>query len=92
LHKLRFVVTKVVPNAEIEYVPASRFLRRYFPRNTLSIEQKEGACVFTATGTYRVGWWVRTFARKQLQRGLSSVRKHMKEEGENMKRILETER
>jgi hypothetical protein len=89
LHKLKFLVTKVVPNAEIEYVPVSRFLRRYFPGNAFYIEPKEGTCVFTATGTYRVGWLVRTFARKRLERGLSSVRKHMKEEGENLKRILE---
>ena len=91
LHKLKFVVTKVVPNEEIEYVPVSRFLRRYFPKNTFTIEQKEDTCVFTATGTYRVGWLVRTFAKNRLERGLSSVRKHMKEEGKNLKRMLEAE-
>jgi len=91
LHKLKFLVTKIVPNAEIEYVPVSRFLRRYFPRNTFCIEPKEGASVFTATGTCRVGWLARTFAKKRLERRLSSVRKHMKEEGENLKRILEGE-
>ncbi len=91
LHKLKFLVTKVVPNREIQYVPLSRFLRRYFPKNTFYIELKEEACVFTATGTFRVGWFVRTFANNRLNRGLSSVRKHMKEEGENLKRILEAE-
>ena len=91
-HKLKFVVTKVVPNTEIEYVPVSRFLRRYFPKNTFYIESKERTCVFTATGTYRVGWLVRTFAKKRLERGLSSVSKHMKEEGENLKKILEAEK
>jgi len=91
LHKLKFVVTKVVPNAEIEYMPASRFLRRYIPKNTFHIEAKEGTCVFTAAGTYRIGWLARTFAKKRLERGLSSVRKHLKEEGENLKRILEAE-
>jgi hypothetical protein len=91
LHKLKFLITKVVPNREIEYVPVSRFLRRYFPKNTFYIEPNEETCVFAATGTYRVGWLVRTFARNRLERGLSSVRKHMKEEGENLKRILEAE-
>ena len=91
LHNLKFVVTKVVPNAEIEYAPVSRFLRRYFPKNAFSIEKKEETCVFTATGTYRVGWLIRTFAKKKLERGLSSVKKHMKGEGENLKRILEPE-
>ena len=91
LHKLKFLVTKVVPNREIQYVPVSRFLRRYFPKNTFYIELKEETCVFTAKGTYRVGWLVRTFASNKLNRGLSSVRKHMEEEGENLKRILEAE-
>ena len=91
LHKLKFLVTKVVPNREIQYVPVSRFLRRYFPKNTFYIELKEETCVFTATGTYRLGWLAKTFAKKRLERGLSSVKKHMKEEGENLKRILEAE-
>jgi len=89
LHKLKFVVTKVIPNREIEYAPVSWLLRRYSPKNTFSLQQKEGTCVFTATGTYRIGWLVKTFAKKRLERGLSSVKKHMKEEGENLKRILE---
>ena len=41
LHKLKFTVTKVVPNKKIEYVPVSRFLRRYFPKNVFTIEKKE---------------------------------------------------
>jgi len=89
LHKLKFIVTKVVPNKKIEYVPVSRFLRRYFPKNTFSIEQKGESCVFIASGTYRVGWIVKTFFKKALENGLLSIRKHMKEEGENLKRILE---
>ena len=89
LHKLKFVITKVVPNRTIEYTPVSRFLRRYFPKNTFTIEQKEGNCVFTASGTFRIGWIAKTFAGKKIERGLKSVRKHMREEGENLKRILE---
>jgi len=91
LHKLKFVVTKIIPNETIEYVPASRFLRMYFPKNTFTMKQKGDTCVFTASGTYRVGWLIRTFAKNKLERSLSSVRKHMKEEGENLKRILEAE-
>jgi len=91
LHKLKFLVTKVVPNREIQYVPVSRFLRRYFPKNAFHLEPKEDTCVFTATGTYRIGWLVRTFAGNRLERALSSVKKHIKEEGENLKRILEAE-
>ena len=89
LHRLKFVVTKVIPNSCIEYMPVSRFLRRFFPKNMFTIEQKENNSVFTATGMYRVGWMARTFAKKRIEYGLSSVKKHMKEEGENLKKLLE---
>ncbi len=91
LHKLKFVITKLIPNRLIEYAPTSWFLRIYFPKNRFTVEPKQGACIFTAQGTIRVGWLIRTFAKKRLERGLSSVRKHMKEEGESLKRILETD-
>ncbi len=89
LHKLKFVVKKVVTNRRIEYAPTNRFLRFYFPMNIFAVEQKGDICVFTASGTYRIGRLARTFAREKLERGLLSVNKHMKEEGENLKRILE---
>jgi len=89
LHRMRFTVTRVVPNAEIHSAPASRFLRRYFPGNAFYMEKRGDRCIFTATGTLRVGWLIKTFARKKLDYGLSSVRQHMKEEGENLKKILE---
>ncbi len=89
LHKFKFLIKKVVANREIELVPLSRFLRIYFPRNTLLIEPRDGSCVFTASGVLRVGRLAKLLAKKKLEQGLSSVRKHMKEEGENLKRILE---
>lgn len=89
LHKFKFLVTKVVPNREIEYVPLSRLLRIYFAKNKFTIEPRGDTCVFTATGSLRVGWLVRTFAKGKLEFGLSCVKKHMKEEGENLKRVLE---
>jgi len=33
----------------------------------------------------------RHLARKRVERGLSSVREHMQEEGENLKKILEAD-
>ena len=91
LHKLTFVVTKVVPNREIEYIPVSRFLRRYVPKLTFPIEFKGASCVFSTTAHYRLALLPRLLARKKVEQGLSSVRKHMKEEGENLKKILETD-
>jgi len=89
IHRFKFTVTKVVPNKEIEYAPVSRLLRRYFPGNRFSIEQKGGTCVFKASGIFRHGRLIRSFFKKHLEQNLASVKKHMKEEGENLKRILE---
>jgi len=89
LHKLKFLVKEVVPNRKIEFVPLSRLLRIYFPRNTFLIEPGDGSCVFTASCVVRVGPLVKLLARTKLEEGLSSVRKHMREEGENLKRIVE---
>lgn len=91
LHKLKFRVTDVVPNKRIEYSSTSRFLRRYFPKNSFCIEQKGKSCLFTASGTLRIGWLAKTFFRRAVDKGLSGARKHMKEEGENLKKILEAE-
>ena len=90
LYKLTFIVTRVVPNREIEYVPVSRFRRRYAPKYTFFVEPKNAGCIFTATVHIRVPQLPKLLARKRVERGLSSVRKHMKEEGENLKKILET--
>ena len=89
LHKLKFLIKEVVPNRKIEFVPLSRLLRIYFPRNTFLIEPRDGSCVFTASIVIRVGPLVKLLVGNRLEQGLSSVRKHMKEEGENLKRILE---
>ena len=91
LHKLKFVVSKIVPNRLIEYTPLSRILRIYFPKNSFSIEPKEDVCIFKATGVLRVGRLAKVFAKSKLEEGLSSMRKHMKEEGENLKKLLESE-
>ena len=91
LHKLEFKITKIVPNRHIEYMPTSRFMRRFSPKNEFIIEQKGDTCLFIASGTFRVGWIVKTFFKKAIENGLSSTRKHMKEEGENLKRILESQ-
>ena len=89
LYKLKFTVTKVVPNERIEYAPTSKFLRIYFPKNEFIIEQKGDTCLFIASVNYRIGWIVKTFFKKALDKVLFGTKKHMKEEGENLKEILE---
>ena len=92
LHKFKFKVVKIEPFERIEYVPVSRFLRKFFPKNEFRIEQKGHFCFFTASGTYRVGWIGKKFFKKAIDKGLSSVKKHMREEGENLKEILENKK
>jgi len=91
LHKLKLKITKVVPNKKIEYAPVSRLLRIYFPKNEFVIEQQGDFCLFVASGTYRLGWIAKTFFKEAIKDGLNGVKKHMREEGENLKRILEKE-
>jgi uncharacterized protein YndB with AHSA1/START domain len=91
LHKLKGIVTEVIPNRRIEFAPLPRFLRIFFPKSAFIIEPKGDGCVFTTTGCLRVGWLVRTFAKRQLELGIASAEKHMKEEGENLKRIVESQ-
>ena len=90
LHKFKFEIIKIVPNKRIEYIPTSHFVRKFFPKNEFIIEQKGGSCIFTAAGTYRVGKLGKIFFKKAIEKGLSSVKKHMREEGENLKIILES--
>ncbi|MGB5748480.1 MAG: SRPBCC family protein [Desulfobacterales bacterium] len=90
LHKLKFEIIKMVPGRRIEYAPTSRFIRKFFPKNEFIIESREDACIFTASGTYRVGKLGKIFFKKAIDKSLSSVRRHMREEGENLKIILES--
>jgi len=89
LHKLKFRISKIVPNREIEYAPLSRLLRIFFPKNRFEIEPSGDGCIFTAEVHLRIGRIAKALAKRKLDVGVSSVRKHMKEEGENLKRILE---
>lgn len=90
LHKFKFEITTIIPNQRIEYSPTSRFVRKFFPKNEFILEQKGDICIFTASGTYRVGKLGKIFFKKAIENGLSSVKKHMREEGENLKMILES--
>jgi hypothetical protein len=85
MHKLTFVCTKVVPNRLIEYKPS-------FPMSILmskgqfAIDPRgEKSCIFTAAISFREGPFFRRLFRKQTE----DLEQHMKEEGENLRKILE---
>jgi hypothetical protein len=85
LHKLKFLITKIVPNKEVYYrplFPASIIVSG----NAFIIEPKgENSCVFTATGSFRAGPLFKKFGKRIID----STKQHMKEEGENLKKALE---
>jgi len=90
LHKFEFIMTKVIPNKHIEYMPTSRLMRILFPKKEFMIEERGDACLFISSATFRVGWIGKTFFKKAIEKGLSDFRTYLKEEGENLKRILES--
>ena len=57
------------------------------PKGSFIIEPKEGSSIFTATLSFRFGWLFQKFAKSRVE----AITKHMKEEGENLKKILENE-
>jgi len=84
LHKIKFLGTRVEPNRRIEYkilFPTSIAC----PKGSFIIEPKGKSCIFTATLSFRFGWLFSKFAKSRVE----AVKKHMKEEGENLKRLLE---
>lgn len=86
-HKMKFLGTKVEPNRKIEYkllFPISIIC----PKGSFSIEPKGESCIFTATLSFRFGWLFSRFAKDRVE----AIKKHMKEEGENLKRLLEEEK
>ena len=85
LHKAKFICTKVIPNRLIEYRPPFP-LSIFFPQNQFAIEStSDGGCIFTATIKIRMGPFSRKLSGKQIE----GVKRHMKEEGENLKTALE---
>ena len=90
LHKLTFKVIKIIKNQSIEYSPTSRLVRRmYYPKMD-SNRTKRGLLSFYCFRNYPLGGLSNSSLRKQWK-GLSSVRIHLKEEGENLKSVLESE-
>jgi hypothetical protein len=86
-HKMKFLGTKVEPNRKIEYkllFPISIIC----PKGSFSIEPKGENCIFTATLSFRFGWIFSRFAKDRVK----AIKKHMKEEGENLKRLLGEEK
>ena len=90
LHKFEFIITQITPNKHIEYMPTSKLMRMIFPKKEFVLENKNGHCFFNSSATVRIGWIGKTFFKKAIDEGLSNFRMYLKEEAENLKRLLET--
>lgn len=90
LHKLKFTVTTVEKNSLIEYTPLSPLYRKYAPKLCFKVEPKGDNSIFTATVHLRLPLIMKLIAKTILTNRLDSLRQHMKEEGENLKTLVET--
>lgn len=78
--------TEVVPNERIEYEPRGRLVRAYYPKGTFEFERIDGGTRFTATNVFRIG---PLDVVPRVERIVSDTERHMREEGRNLKRLVE---
>ena len=84
LHRVNAVLVKVVDNRLIEF-------RNTFPMSLLCpggsfiIEPSGVGSLFTATLSFRLGWLLSVLAGRRVD----AIRRHMREESQNLKRIIE---
>ncbi|MBU7022107.1 MAG: SRPBCC family protein [Theionarchaea archaeon] len=88
LKKLKGTIDEVIPNRKIVF-------KNVFPVSLVSprfewhIEPTGSNSVFTAINYLRAEGLYRTIARETMETAIKASRKHMKEEGENLRKILE---
>jgi len=85
LHKIKFKCTKIEPNKIIEFknlFPISLIC----PKGSFIFEPSGDNCLFTATLSFRMGNFLSKIAKKQVE----AFEEHMKEEGENLKKLIES--
>jgi hypothetical protein len=84
LLKKTVAFTRIEPGALIEFAPTSRLFRLFLPRISFRIRQANGGIVVTQDIYLRIG----PLAARLNRRELDAVRLHMRQEGENMRRLL----
>lgn len=82
---VRFV--EVTPDRYLEFRPTSRLVGLLMPHISFTIQPRSGGCVVTQRIKVRTG----PIGARLNKREFDAVRTHMREEGENLKRILERE-
>jgi uncharacterized protein YndB with AHSA1/START domain len=83
--KMNVLYRRVEPNRYIEFSPTSRFYRIFLPQMSFGVEPHNGQSLLTTRVHVRTGPIGAWLNRKEFD----AVRQHMKEEGHNLKKILE---
>lgn len=86
LLKKSVVFTQIVAGKLIEFAPTSRLFRFFLPRISFRVSTTPAGFSVTQEIVLRIG----PLAARLNRRELEAVRRHMIEEGENLKRLLET--
>lgn len=79
--------TEVVPNRYIEFEPTPRLVRLLMPSISFTIDPRGDGCVLTQRISIRTG----PIGARLNRREFDAVRTHMREEGENLRAILQGE-
>ena len=87
LHKIRSKITKVEKNKRIEFKNLSP-VSIICPKGSFIIEPRGETCIFTATLSFRFGNLFLKLAKSRVE----ALKKHIGEEGGNLKRLLEKEK
>ena len=87
IHKMSVKFTKVIPNQLVEFRWVNPLARFFAPRNVWIFKPTDGGCRFIAEGDLRLGWI--SSRMKRTKKALEAGRIHLKEEGENLKRLVE---
>jgi len=88
LRKFKGTIGEIIPNRKIVF-KYSFPLSLASPGNEFQIEPKDSYSVFTAVGYVRCIRFYRLIAKKHVDTVIEIGKKHVKEEGENLKKILE---
>lgn len=79
--------TEVESGRYIEFTPTSRLIRLLLPHMSFTIEPEADGCRVTQRINVRAG----PIGARLNRREFNAIQSHMQEEGENLKRIVETE-
>jgi len=86
LHPLTVEFTELIPSELIVFKPLPKLWRIFCPKFTWEFKSTANGSMFTARVFLRMG--LSRYLRITKQR-LALVRKHLEEEGENLKRLIE---